>query len=148
MKNTYNRFIPACLILVIGILIFSSCSKNIDDGKGIGPVNKIDLGPINEELALKGRVIFTKKCMDCHSLDVKLKGPALRDVTKKRKAEWIMNMILNTEEMIKKDSTAKALFEQHIVKMEVKNVNEQDARSVLEYLRSIDNNIAIDSLKK
>jgi cytochrome c551/c552 len=146
MKNTKIGFIQACLILVFFTVLFSSCSENNNGDKGIGPIKKLELGAINEELAVKGKVIFSKKCMECHNIDIKLKGPSLRDVTKKRKAEWIMNMILNTEEMIKKDPQAKILFKDHVVKMVVKDVNEQDARMVLEYLRSIDNNINLDTI--
>ena len=147
MKNTIISYTSACLILVIFVFFFSSCSENNINDKGIGPVKKLELGAINEELALKGKVIFSKKCMECHSLDIKLKGPALRDVTKRRKAEWIMNMILNTEEMLKKDPQAIKLFKEHIVKMEVKDVNEEDARMVLEYLRSISGYNYSDSVK-
>ena len=116
------------------IFIFSSCSEKID--KEIVSVNSSDTGKIDESLALKGRFIFTKKCMDCHSLDVNLKGPALRDVTKQRKSEWIMNMMLQPDEMIRNDSVAKKLFSEHIVKMTVKDLNQEDAKAVLEYLKS------------
>lgn len=92
----------------------------------------------HEDMILKGKFIFTKKCMECHDMDVKLKGPALRDVTKRRKAEWILNMILNPDEMLKKDAEAKKLFKQHVVKMVVKDVDEEQARSILEFLRSVE----------
>jgi cytochrome c len=146
MKNTISRFIKVGLFLFFSALFFSSCSENNFGDKGMGPVKKTEPGAINEEFALKGKVIFSKKCMDCHSLDIKLKGPALRDVTKRRKAEWIMNMILKPEDMIKKDPVAKRLFAKHIVKMVVKDVTKQDALMILEYLRSVDNNVVLDTV--
>lgn len=146
MKNTIISFLPVCLILVFFTAFFSSCSEEINGDKGTMPIKKLEPGAINEELALKGKVIFSKKCVECHSLDIKLKGPALRDVTKRRKAEWIMNMILNTEDMIKKDPEARRLFRKHVAKMTVTGVSEQDALNVLEYLRSVDNNVMLDTI--
>ena len=122
-------------VLISSIFIFYSCTENKD--KDIVPVNNVNTNTIDEDLALKGRFIFTKKCMECHSLDVNLKGPSLGDVTKQRKSEWIMNMILNTEDMLQKDSIAKKLLSEHVIKMTVTNVNQDDAKAVLEYLRSV-----------
>jgi len=131
--SSYPEFssVLFCLLLIV---LFSSCSGNKD--KEIVPVTDKDTVKIDESLALKGRFIFTKKCMECHSLDVNLKGPALRDVTKQRKSEWIMNMMLQPDEMIRNDSVAKKLFSEHIVKMTVKDLNQEDAKAVLEYLKS------------
>lgn len=92
------------------------------------------------EAVERGRFLFTKKCMECHSLDVQLKGPALRDVTKRRKADWILKLMLNTEEMLKKDPEAAKMLKKHKVKMIVKDVNENDAKAILEYLKYISAN--------
>jgi cytochrome c551/c552 len=146
MRQQIKIILVLFLFYPVLFLSLPSCS-NDNDNKGIGPIKKIELGIINEERAIKGKILFSKKCMDCHRIDVKLIGPALKDVTKKRKSEWIMNMILNTEEMIKKDPEAKKLFEQHIVKMVVKDVSQNDARDILEYLRSVDDNVKLDTIK-
>ena len=92
-----------------------------------------------DEMAAMGEIIFSKKCLSCHSLDVNFKGPELGDVVKRRKAEWILNMIINPEEMISKDADAKYLFLTHAVKMVLKNVSEDDAKAVLEYLKFVNN---------
>jgi hypothetical protein len=147
MRHTLHKTAVLFFTILNFSLILNACSDDNNDGKGIGPIKKVELGIINEERAIKGRVLFSKKCMECHRIDVKLVGPALKDVTKRRKSEWIMNMILNTEEMINKDPEAKKLFEQHIVKMVVKDVNKEDARDILEYLRSVDNNVIPDTAK-
>ncbi|MFN4308003.1 hypothetical protein [Sulfurihydrogenibium azorense] len=49
-----------------------------------------------------------------------------------------MNMILNPIEMTQKDPAAKALYETYLTQMTPQNLSEQEARAVLEYLRSID----------
>jgi len=62
--------------------------------KGIGPVKELKLGPIDQKLANTGKGIFTAKCAICHAMDQKLVGPPIRNVTKTRSPEYIMNMIL------------------------------------------------------
>lgn len=111
-----------------------------DDGKGIGPVTTVEVGEnIDEALAAQGKSIFESKCSACHQLsDEKIVGPGLAGVTEKRKPEWIMNMIVNPEEMTKKDPEAKKLLAEHLTQMTNQNVTEQDARAILEYLRQND----------
>ncbi|MGV3539089.1 MAG: c-type cytochrome [Rufibacter sp.] len=111
-----------------------------DDGKGIGPVKTVEVGAtIDEALATNGKALFDGKCSACHQLsDQKVVGPGLAGVTNRRKPEWVMNMIINPEEMTKQDPTAKKLLAEHLTQMTNQNVNEQDARAILEYLRQND----------
>lgn len=114
----------------------------VDDGKGIGPVTSVEIGEgIDDALASSGKAIFEGKCSACHQLsDQKIVGPGLAGVTEKRKPEWVMNMIINPEEMTKKDPTAKKLLAEHLTQMTNQNVNEDDARAILEFLRQNDKN--------
>jgi hypothetical protein len=65
-------------------------------------------------------------------------GPALKDVTNRRKPEWIMNMIMNPAEMTQKDPTAKSLLGEYMTQMANQNVDEKGARAILEYFRTND----------
>ncbi|WP_299823852.1 cytochrome c [uncultured Pontibacter sp.] len=114
-----------------------------DDGKGVGPVTSVEVGAeVDQALAANGKSIFEGKCSACHQLsDQKVVGPGLAGVTGKRKPEWVMNMIINPEEMTKKDPTAKKLLAEHLTQMTNQNVNEQDARAILEFLRQNDQSI-------
>ena len=76
-----------------------------------------------------------EKCASCHKLDDKLVGPPLKDVTKRRKPEWILNMILNPEQMTKENAAAKQLLGQYLTQMTFQNVSINDAYAILEYLR-------------
>lgn len=105
---------------------------------GIGPVKKVTLGPIDKSLADKGKQIYDSKCITCHKIEEKLVGPPQKGVTKRRTPEWIMNMILNPEQMTKEDPVAKQLFGQYLVAMTFQNVTEDDARAILEYFRLVD----------
>jgi cytochrome c len=114
-------------------------SEKVDDGKGIGKFTSVELGPIDAEMAKRGEAIFVSKCAACHKTTAdKVVGPGLKGVTEIRKPEWIMNMITNPEEMTKKDPTAIALFEEHLIQMTFQNVSDEDTRDILEYLRQND----------
>lgn len=124
--------------ITISAILISGCGENTDE-IGIGPVKSITLGAVDKNLADKGKGIFDIKCVACHKFDSKLVGPPLKDVTKRRKPEWIMNMMLNPEQMTKENPTAKQLFGQYLTQMTFQNVTEDDARAILEYFRSLDN---------
>ncbi len=109
----------------------------MSEDKGIGPVTSVKLGPIDQTMAKKGKSIFQSKCMVCHNLDQRVVGPPLRDVTQIRTPEFIMNMLLNTTEMEQKDPIVKKLLDEYHVPMTNLNLNKEQARSVLEYLRSV-----------
>ena len=66
-------------------------------------------------------------------------GPSLGGVTERRSPEWIMNMILSPEKMIKEDPIAKQLMvESNMAMMANQGLNEDEARSILEYFREHD----------
>jgi cytochrome c len=101
-----------------------------------GKIKEVKLAAtIDPALVQKGGKIFNVICTACHRLDTRYVGPALGKVTERRTPEYIMNMILDTETMLEKDDTVKCLLQQYLTKMPNTNVNEQDARTVLEFLR-------------
>ena len=102
---------------------------------GIGPIEAFDPGPINATLVERGAEVFSTKCLACHKMDERYVGPPLGDVTERRSPAFIMNMILNPEEMVQKHPEAKALFAQYMTPMPNQSLSEDDARAVLEYLR-------------
>ncbi|MBW8888552.1 MAG: cytochrome c [Fibrobacteres bacterium] len=107
--------------------------------KGVGPIQSVSVGAVDEALVAKGQQIFTTTCAACHKLDQRLVGPALGGVTKRRSPEWIMNMVLNSAVMTQQDADAKALFEEYKVQMLLPSpLKEEDARAVLEFLRKGD----------
>ena len=104
---------------------------------GVGPITKeITLGAIDPALAQKGEEIFEGKCGACHKVDDRYVGPELGTVTQRRTPEFILNMMLNPEEMVQKHPEVKALLAQYYTPMPNQNVTPEDALAVLEYLRS------------
>lgn len=107
--------------------------------KGVGPIKNLKLeATVDHSLSKKGEEIFTAKCKACHKIDKKFIGPAVTGVTKRRSPEWIMNMILNPNNMVLKDPLAKQLLmEFNGAPMANQNLSKEDARAVLEYFRTL-----------
>ncbi len=106
------------------------------DNKGIGPIKSVKLEAIDDKMVAKGKVLFKTNCTACHKVKKKYIGPALKGVTKRRSPEWIMNMILNSEEMLQKDPVAKALIAEYNAPMAQQHITKEECRSILEYLRT------------
>ncbi len=106
--------------------------------KGVGPITSITLGDIDPKMVKEGEKVYKEKCTACHKPKEKFIGPAQFGVIERRSPEWIMNMILNPEVMIKKDPIAMALLKKfNGVPMTNQNLTKDQARSVLEYFRTL-----------
>ncbi len=109
------------------------------ENKGIGPISSVELSAtIDVDLAATGEVVYNEKCTACHKPEVDYIGPAPKGVMTRRSPEWIMNMILNPEEMVINDPIAKALLIKfNGAPMANQNLTEDEARAVLEYFRTL-----------
>lgn len=115
-------------------------SETIDlTNKGVGPITSIDISaPVDQAMAAKGKEVYDKMCTACHRVDKKFIGPAPTGILEKRTPEWVMNMILDPEGMVKNDPLAKALLmEFNGSPMANQNLTEDEARAVLEYFRTL-----------
>jgi len=143
--------------IALGLLIFA-CSQNkpnegvqtdlstsaidslTDPATGIGLVRDVVLNsPLEQDKVDRGLVIYEKNCKSCHTLDdQRLVGPGWKDVTHRRKPEWIMNMITNVDMMLDNDEQAQKLLETCKTRMNVDVLSVADARDVLEFMRQND----------
>jgi len=104
---------------------------------GIGPVKEpIPLGGIDAAMAASGKTVFEAKCTACHKLDTLYIGPALGEVTARRSGAFIMNMILNPQEMVERHPVAKQMLAERMSFMANQGLTRDEARAVLEYLRT------------
>ena len=95
--------------------------------------------PLDQTMVSTGKSAYELKCQSCHRLTgEKLVGPGWKDVTKRRQPVWIMNMITNVEMMLEKDPEAQKLLELCMVRMPNQNMSKDEARQVLEFMRSND----------
>ena len=95
--------------------------------------------PLDKAMVTAGKATYDLKCMSCHKLtEDKLVGPGWKNVTKRRQPLWIMNMITNVEMMLETDPEAQKLLELCMVRMPNQNITKDQARQILEFMRSND----------
>jgi len=130
---------PANKTVVVAATNTASANAGLSDFQmehGIGPITEeLKLEAVDVNLAKKGEKTFETKCFSCHRLNDRYVGPPLVEVTKRRKPEYIMNMILNPNEMVQKHPVAKKLLAEFMTPMTFQNVTKDDARAILEYFR-------------
>lgn len=115
-------------------------SNTVDlTNKGVGPIKELKLtDDIDQQMVTHGKEVYDKMCTACHRADKKFIGPAPKDILKRRTPEWVMNMILNPEQMLKEDPLAKDLLKEfNGTPMINQGLTEKDARAVLEYFRTL-----------
>ncbi len=110
------------------------------ENKGIGPITSITFGNvIDQELATKGELLFSSKCVACHKASQKFIGPPMVGIYKKRSPEWVMNMIMNPDEMLKKDPVAMALLKEYNNTIMInQNITKEEARAMVEWFRTLE----------
>ena len=111
-------------------------------GRGVGPVDHVNVSSLDAARALEGSKLFPVKCSICHKIEERYIGPALTGVTKRRQPEWILNMILDPANMIQQDPTAKALLAQYIAPMANQHLTRGEAESILAFFVQHDSGLA------
>lgn len=106
---------------------------------GVGPVKSLEFPEtIDQTMVASGQELFKTKCTACHKPDKKFIGPAPVGIFTRRSPAWVMNMILNPDEMVKKDPDAKQLLiENNGSPMANQSLTEEEARTIVEYFRTL-----------
>ncbi len=109
------------------------------NNKGLGPITSLEFGEeIDMEMAAKGEATFNAICVACHMAEQRMIGPAMKGVYERRSPEWVMNMILNPDGMLREDPIAKALLKEYNNAIMLnQNLSQEEARAVVEYLRTL-----------
>ena len=115
-------------------------NPSYDPDRGEGKFTKVDLqDKLDASMAANGEKVYGVKCGSCHkTTEEKLVGPGWKGVTVRHKPEWIMNFITNTDAMLNKDPKAQAMLEICLVRMPNQNLADEEARSLLEFMRQND----------
>lgn len=150
-----NIFLVSAIIL--GTIGFFSCNEGVQEDQPTVKVEDLTkdqpevhgteikesditiTNPLDKKMVAEGKATYELKCQSCHKLtDEKLVGPGWKGVTTRRQPVWILNMITNVDIMLEKDAEAQKLLELCLVRMPNQNIAINEARSVLEYMRSND----------
>lgn len=152
------------ILLAVPTLFYASCGGNNDNsssqtssandnatkttdasaydpkrGEGKFDETNVTIGALDATMADKGKTIAETKCFSCHKTSgEKLVGPGWKSVTTRHSPHWIMNFITNPDPMIDKDPEVQAQLELCLVRMPNQNLQEQDARNILEFMRAND----------
>lgn len=106
---------------------------------GIGPVKEVvEVGEVDPELAAQGKEVFEAKCTACHRENERYVGPRVDEILDRRSPTYVMNMIMNPDEMTKKHPEAKKMLQEYLSPMPFQNVTVEQARAIVEYFRTIE----------
>ncbi len=106
---------------------------------GIGPIDELEFDEeVDFEMAEAGKAIFDAKCAACHKVHKRYIGPAPQGIYNRRNPAWVMNMILNPDEMVQNDPIAKVLLAEYSSPMANQNLTIKEARAVAEYFRTLE----------
>ncbi len=105
---------------------------------GIGPITEVvTISELDAAAIEKGENIFVMNCSACHKVDERYIGPAMVDVIGRRSPTYMMNMILNPDEMVKKHPEGKKMLAEFLSPMPNQNLSQEDAHAVVQYLVSL-----------
>jgi cytochrome c1 len=103
---------------------------------GIGPVTeRLDIGELDVERARRGAEIFDLRCTACHRMGRRFVGPPLGEITEARSPEFLINFILNPEEMTNRHPVGQALLQEYMTIMPYQNVSKEQAIDIVDFLR-------------
>lgn len=137
-ERPWNRIFLSLLLsgaLLLAALALAQDGASEELPKGIGPISEVVLDDVDPDLAAAGEVTFNMLCSACHKFGERYVGPDLLGVTERRAPEWIMNMVLNTNEMIFNDDTAYDLLAEYMTPMPQLPLTEEQVRELLEFFR-------------
>ncbi|HNU57988.1 MAG TPA: c-type cytochrome [Flavobacteriales bacterium] len=117
----------------------ASTSEPSPKATGLITAADLQLGEeVDAAMAEKGKTTYDVKCQACHSTGAnRVVGPGWQGLATKREPAWIMNMIMNIDVMLESDPEAQKLLEECLVRMPNQNLSKDEAREVLEFMRTL-----------
>lgn len=88
--------------------------------------------------AAEGATLFKQKCTSCHALNQKVVGPALKGVHERRKEEWLIKWIKNSQAMIAAgDPDAVKIYEEYnkTAMTAFPELSDDNVKSILAYIK-------------
>ena len=139
-KNAFkckNTKLLLSAFTLLSITLIASCSGGGDTEFTV--IKGAEIGAFNQAQANMGKKIFSEKCASCHKYDIKLVGPPLGTVVKRRSTDYILSQILHPDKMIANNDTTKALLAKFLAQMPNQHLNMIEAKAVLMHLTDVSN---------
>jgi len=138
---------------LVGLVAMGACGDSDDAGEparsggpglsefqlehGIGPItSEVSLGELDAGLVREGEEVFQFNCESCHRMDERFVGPPLGGVLERRSPAFVMNFILNPDEMARQHPEGQRMLAEYLLVMPFQNISEEQARAIVEYLRT------------
>lgn len=86
-----------------------------------------------------GKALFKQNCAACHTVDnSKLVGPGLKGISERRKEDWLIKWIKNSQDLVKSgDATANEVFNKFNKSvMPPMNLKDDEVKAVLAYIKT------------
>ena len=147
-------FQPAAAVAVLAATVLlgatAGCGKNgesdrdgwVEKGSGRSPLDggpRAGESPVNERLALEGEKLFkSKTCSTCHAFGMRITGPDLSGVTRRRTAAWIESQILRPDVMLREDPISRELLGEYAVPMPNLRIMPHEAKALVEFMKKKD----------
>lgn len=127
------RFVLTSLFFALTLLLSTSLSAQ----DAAGEEGAADGIPTDAGLVSAGESLFKANCTQCHAIQEKVIGPALKNVHERREKEWLINWIRNSQKLIQSgDETAVALWEEYNkTAMPAYPFSEDEITSILAYVK-------------
>lgn len=87
----------------------------------------------------EGEKLFNANCTSCHAINEKVVGPALKDVDKRHKEDWLIKWIKNSQAMVKAgDAEAVKVYNENSqsVMTSFESLTDAQIKSILEYVKT------------
>jgi mono/diheme cytochrome c family protein len=102
LNKFFQPRLRAFFLAIFGIMVFSA-----------GQLMAQEI-PTEDAAIQQGRTLFVQNCQQCHAVDRKLVGPALKDVQNRHSVSWLVKFITNSQKLIASgDAEAIAIWNEY-----------------------------------
>lgn len=125
------------LLLSMGLLACGQEKKQQEDSAARKAETPQQITP--PDTIAQGRELFENNCASCHAIEMKIVGPALKNVSQRHEPEWLLRFTRNSQEMIREgDKAAVKVYNEHnkAVMSPFEHLTDEEIRAIFTYIAS------------
>jgi cytochrome c551/c552 len=139
-----NKYLYVIVIVAAGLWVWllQGCDAGVKNGQ---PGQKENATGSSQSVLTKedsimatGETLFNRNCTSCHTLDEKVVGPPLRNITAKHDEKWLVDFIRDSQKMIRAgDKEAVKIYDEYngSIMTSFSNLSDDEIRAILNYLK-------------